>query len=104
MPSRSIRCAAPLQAQAQAPRGTQVRVPVRVSCTQGAAWSLIVPVEIHRELDVLVLRRPVARGETLSGADVIVQKKVIAGLGSPFVASVDDFKGRLTRRNQGPRK
>ena len=91
-------CAAPLDAQAQAPRGSQVRVPVRVACTQGAAWSLYVPVEIHRELDVLVLRRPVARGDTLSAADVIVQKRVIAGLGSPYLSRVEDFKGRLTRR------
>src|SRR4051812_6430659 len=38
-------CAAPLDTQTQPPRGMQVRVAVRVSCTQGAAWSLNVPVE-----------------------------------------------------------
>src|SRR5262249_31582622 len=45
-------CTAPLVAQAQAPRGSQPRVSVRVACAQGAAWSVNVPVQIHRELDV----------------------------------------------------
>jgi len=47
---------------------------------------------------VLTLRRPVARGETLAAADVVSQKRVLAGLGSPYVARVEDLAGRLTRR------
>jgi flagellar basal body P-ring formation protein FlgA len=92
-------CGAALETQAQLPRGSQPRVTVRVACTQGAAWSVNVPVEIHRELDVLVLKRAVGRGETLGAGDVVAQKKVIAGLASPFVARVEDFNGRLTRRS-----
>ncbi len=44
------------------------------------------------------LRRAVARGEILGAGDVAVQKRTIAGLASPFVARVEDFKGRPTRR------
>lgn len=91
-------CSAALQAQAQAPRTSQPRVPVRVACTQGATWSVNVPVEIHREIEVLVLRRAVARGEVLGAGDVAVQKRMIAGLASPFVGRVEEFKGRPTRR------
>jgi flagellar basal body P-ring formation protein FlgA len=57
-----------------------------------------VPVDIRREVEVLTLRRPVARGETLAATDVVSQKRVLAGLGSPYVARVEDLAGRLTRR------
>ena len=91
-------CGAALETHARLPRGAQPRVPVRVACTQGAAWSVNVPVEIHRELEVLVLRRAVGRGETLNAGDVIAQKRVIAGLASPYVSRVEEFRGRTTRR------
>jgi flagella basal body P-ring formation protein FlgA len=91
-------CAAALDTFAQPPRGSQARGLVRVSCGTGAVWSLNVPVEIHRELDVLVLRRAVARGEALTAADVVAQKRVTLGLASPYVARVEDLAGRLTRR------
>jgi len=91
-------CGSALETQAQAPRGSQPRATVRVACVRGVIWSVNVPVEIHREIDVLVLKRAVGRGETLGPADVAAQKKVIAGLASPFVARVEDFQGRLTRR------
>jgi len=91
-------CASALETQAQMPRGSQPRVTVRVACIRGAIWSVNVPVEIHRELDVLVLKRAVGRGEALGAGDVVAQKKVIAGLASPFVARVEEFSGRLTRR------
>ena len=45
-----------------------------------------------------MLRRAVARGEIIGAADVTAQKRVIAGLASPFVARVEDLAGRLTRR------
>jgi flagella basal body P-ring formation protein FlgA len=91
-------CGAALETHVQPPRGAQSRVPVRVSCSQGAAWSLNVPVEITREQTVLVLKRAVARGETLVASDVVVQKRVLAGLASPFVARIEDLVGRPSRR------
>jgi flagellar basal body P-ring formation protein FlgA len=91
-------CGAALETQALLPRGSQARVPVRVACTQGATWSVNVPVEIHRELDVLVLRRAVGRGEVLVAGDVVAQKRVVAGLASPYLSRVEEFQGRLTRR------
>ena len=39
-----------------------------------------------------------ARGESIGAADVIAQKRVLAGLGSPYVARVEDLAGRQTRR------
>jgi flagella basal body P-ring formation protein FlgA len=91
-------CPAGLETFAQPPRGNQARAVVRVSCGGGATWSLNVPVEIRRELDVLVLRRPVTRGEILVAADVVAQKRTVASLSSPYVGRVADLAGRPTRR------
>lgn len=91
-------CGAALETYVPPPRGAQNRALVRVGCSAGASWTLNVPVDIRREVDVLTLRRPVARGETLVAADVVSQKRVLAGLGSPYVARVEDLAGRLTRR------
>jgi flagellar basal body P-ring formation protein FlgA len=91
-------CPAALESSATLPRGTQSRVIVRVACKSTVNWSLNVPVEIHRKADVLVLRRAVARGESLAAGDVTVQSRVLPGLASPYVSRVADLSGRLTRR------
>src|SRR3954470_3798551 len=78
-------CAGELDARVQPPRGTQTRVLARVACARGAAWSLNVPVDIRREVTLLVLRRAIARGESIGAGDVTAQRRVLAGLGSPYV-------------------
>jgi flagellar basal body P-ring formation protein FlgA len=55
-------------------------------------------VEIRRRTDVLVTRRAVARGETLTAADVHVHSRVLPGLASPFVGRVADLAARPARR------
>src|SRR5688500_2128202 len=94
---RVVACGSKLETEASAPRGTQSRVLVRVSCP-AAPWTLNVPVDIRREFAVLVLRRPVGRGESLTAKDVTLQKRVLPGLASPFVGQIEDLQGRLTRR------
>jgi flagella basal body P-ring formation protein FlgA len=94
---RLAACADPLDTFATAPRGSQHRITVRVTC--GApAWTLNVPVEIRRTQTVLVLKRAVGRGESLTAADVVAQTRELPGLASPFVASAEHLAGRLTRR------
>src|SRR6188768_3274232 len=95
---RLAACPGPLETFAQPPRGNQARALVRVSCSGGATWTLNVPVEIRRELDVLVLRRAVTRGEVLGAADVVGQKRQVASLSSPYVGRIADLAGRPTHR------
>ena len=95
---RLTACNAPLAATATMPRGMQTRVLVRVACKSSAAWNLNVPVEIHRTMDVLILRRAVSRGESIAASDVAVQSRVLPGLASPYVSRISDLTGRLTRR------
>lgn len=94
---RLAACGRKLDTFANAPRNAQSRVIVRVSCAS-PAWTLNVPVEIRRTHTVLVLRRAVGRGESLTAADVVAQKRELPGLGSPFVSRPEDLAGRLTRR------
>lgn len=91
-------CSSPLEAQAPLPRPGQSRALVRVSCPRGAAWTLNVPVDMRRRVDVLVMKRAAARGETLGLNDVTVQSRVLPGLASPYVGSVADLADRVTRR------
>jgi flagella basal body P-ring formation protein FlgA len=90
---RLAACPAPLQVNATLPRGTQSRVLVRVACKNTVNWSLNVPVDIHRQTSVLVMRRAVGRGENIAPDAVLVP-----GLSSPYVTRPADLAGRLTRR------
>jgi len=91
-------CSTALDTSTLPPRGNQTRVLVRVSCRSPANWSISVPVEIRRETQVLLLRRAMARGESIRAADVNVQTRTLAGLASPYVSKVSDLDGRVTRR------
>ncbi len=95
---RVAACTAPLAATGKLPRGTQARALVRVACNGNVKWTLNVPVEIHRQTDVLVLKRAVGRGEIIRAEDVLVQSRVLPGLTSPFLSRAADLAGRLTRR------
>jgi flagella basal body P-ring formation protein FlgA len=95
---RLAACAAPLDTHAQPPRGNQSRVLARISCTQGSPWTVHVPVDIRRTHGVLVLRRAVARGETIGAADVDTQTRDLPGMASPYVMKVEELSGRLTKR------
>jgi flagella basal body P-ring formation protein FlgA len=90
-------CAAALTSYVPELRPNQSRLLVRVGCAN-PAWSINVPVELRRAHDVLVLKRAVARAQSIDASDVDVQKRVLPGLTSPFLASPADLKGRVTRR------
>jgi len=97
-PRLRLAACARFESHVQPPRGTQSRVLARVSCTNGASWSVNVPVEIRRTQRVLVVRRALARGETIGAADVEAQTRELPGLASPYVTRIEDLAGRLTRR------
>jgi flagella basal body P-ring formation protein FlgA len=95
---RLAACSSPLAVDGALPRGTQARVMVRVACKGNVYWSLNVPVDLHHQADVLVMRRAVGRGENIAAGDVLVQSRVLPGLTSPYVSRPADLAGRLTRR------
>jgi flagella basal body P-ring formation protein FlgA len=96
---RIAACPGKLDTSATLPRLNQTRVLVRVSCKAPANWNLVVPVDIRRETSVLVLKRAMARGESIGAADVSIQARAVPGLVSPFISTVAELDGRLTRRS-----
>ena len=94
---RLTRCGVPLATHVDTPRETQPRALVRVSC-ESQAWTQNVPVDIRRTVPVLVLKRAALRGEMLNANDVTTQTRVVSGIASPFVATIDEIEGRALRR------
>lgn len=91
-------CPTALETQTNLPRGNQTRVLVRVGCKTPANWNINVPVDIRRETTVLVLRRAMARGESIGAGDVSLQTRTLSGLASPYFSRISDLNGRVTRR------
>lgn len=90
-------CGAALTSTVPELRANQSRLLVRMGCAS-PAWTINVPVEIRRTHEVLVMKRAVSRAQSIDVADVDVQKRVLPGLASPFLASPAELKGRVTRR------
>jgi flagella basal body P-ring formation protein FlgA len=90
-------CGAALTSTVPELRANQSRLLVRMGCAS-PAWTINVPVEIRRTHEVLVMKRAVSRAQSIDVSDVDVQKRVLPGLASPFLASPAELKGRVTRR------
>lgn len=56
------------------------RTHVQARCSDGATWSLYVPVDIHVTADYLVSARPVRAGQALTDADVATRRGDLAEL------------------------
>lgn len=91
-------CGGPLEATLPAATMGAHRVAVSVRCTQGASWSVYVPVTVETDVPVLVLRQAAARGARLGPADVEVQTRRLAGLASAYVSDPRELEGRTLRR------
>jgi flagella basal body P-ring formation protein FlgA len=91
-------CAGPLEASSMPAGLRAARVTVGVRCTQGATWTVYVPVSIESEVQVLVLRHAAARGAQLTEADVMVQTRRVPGFGGGYVADPRQLAGRTLRR------
>ncbi|HVI26010.1 MAG TPA: flagellar basal body P-ring formation chaperone FlgA [Xanthomonadaceae bacterium] len=74
---RLAACAQPLQAVASGPRTALVR------CPDEPGWKLYVPVEAHREADVVVLRTPARAGQPLAAEQLVVQRREVP-VGKPL--------------------
>jgi len=89
---RLPRCTQPLQASASGPRTALVR------CPDPPGWRVYVPVQVHREADVVVLAAPASPGTPITAQQLIVQRRDVASLpGTPF-RDPAALSGRVPRR------
>jgi flagella basal body P-ring formation protein FlgA len=71
---------------------------VEVACPQPAGWRLFVPMKVRRNQDVLVLKRGIAAGETISLADIGVERRDAARIAGAALADPADAVGKTARR------
>lgn len=99
---RLARCVGTLTATRPSGSELATRTTVGVGCTQGAEWTVYVPVLLESEGPVLVTKRTIARGSGLSQTDVESQVLRVPGLATHYVAIAADLTGRHARRALPP--
>ena len=92
---RLAACPTPLDARTASDRGSALSVEVRCDAL---GWKLFVPVSVSEQVPVLVAARPLLRGESLGTADVTVQMRDRAGLGTSWIGSSEQLQGRVLSR------
>jgi flagellar basal body P-ring formation protein FlgA len=89
---RLPRCAQPLQASASGPRTALVR------CPDAPGWRVYVPVQSHREADVVVLAAAASPGVPITSQQLIVQRRDLATLTGTAFNDPAALAGRVPRR------
>jgi len=76
------------------------RTTVGIRCNSSATqWTLYIGVNIETETPVLVLSHAVARDTQLGAADVIVDKRRVAGLSAGYLTDAGQLKDHSARQN-----
>lgn len=75
------------------------RATVGVRCSQGATWTVYVPVNIETEVQVLVLRRAVSQNSSIRSQDVDIQRRRVKGLSSKYLTDVSQLRGMRAKRS-----
>jgi flagella basal body P-ring formation protein FlgA len=95
---RLAQCAAPLESFLPNGANLGVRTTVAVRCTQGADWTLYVPVNIEVEATVLTLAHDAAKDSVLKADDVKVSVRRLPGMRANYLSEIEQLKGlRLAR-------
>ncbi len=95
---RLVRCERPLAAfPAPGSRGIGYTT-VGVRCDGASPWTIFVPVTVKQTFEVAVATVPLARGQTLSAADVRLEKTSVATAQTAFFQSLDAVVGMQVQR------
>jgi len=95
---RLTRCAGKLIASRPPGATLAARNTVGVTCPDGTAWTVYVPVLLESEGPVLVTKRSVPRGAAMGPADVETRVLRLPGLATHYVSSAEGLAGKLARR------
>jgi flagella basal body P-ring formation protein FlgA len=68
---------------------------IGVRCSQGAEWTVYVPVTVRVQAPVLVATRPLASGQQLTAADVTLQVAELTQLPAGVITTVQDAVGKV---------
>jgi flagella basal body P-ring formation protein FlgA len=91
-------CPEPLQVDNKNPQTGSTRLTLKVSCQQGAAWSIFVPVAITAYRDVVIATQPLQRGSILSSSQLAVKEMDVSALRSQYFSDPAALNDKLVRR------
>lgn len=77
----------------EAPRGSGSRITTRVSCSHPRNWGLFLTAQVEVFRNVVVTRRPVARGQTLGNDDIMMQRLDISDESRGYFSRPEDVLG-----------
>ncbi|MCC6201968.1 MAG: flagellar basal body P-ring formation protein FlgA [Gammaproteobacteria bacterium] len=95
---RLPRCETPLTVQAGANAGGIGNSTVSVRCDGARPWSLLVPIRVSQEREVVVLTRAIGAGETIPPDALALTRLDTATLGSGYFTGIDQVTGAVARR------
>jgi flagella basal body P-ring formation protein FlgA len=99
---RLSRCAQPLETFLP-PGGRETgHTTVGVRCRDPKAWTIYVPAQVHVVGEVVVAQRGIARGATLTRADLALRSVDLAALPPGAVTDLRSAEGQLLKRPVAP--
>lgn len=88
--------------QAQAASGSTLRGALSVGVRCATLWTVYVPVRVQDNLSVVVLARPLARGETITADALQLREQDTAQLPYGYLTDPQQAIGRVARRSLAP--
>lgn len=95
---RLPRCAASLDAYLAPGARSIGNTTVGVRCDGERPWSILVPVRISQQRDVVVLTRALNPGDTISRDALALSRRDTATLSNGYFGAIDEVEGSVTRR------
>lgn len=95
---RLARCPQPLTASLAPGNRSLGYSTVGVRCDGAAPWTIFVPVTVKQTFDVAVVTTPLARGQTITAADVRLESLSVATARTAFFQSLDEVIGMQAQR------
>jgi len=91
-------CPGPLTIERDSQQGSSNRLTLKVGCSEGAVWSIYVPVALNSYREVVVALQPLQRGSAISLGQLQLKEMDISMLHSQYFTSTDALNGKLVRR------
>ena len=95
---RLAACSRPLESYLPAGAQPAGRTTVGVRCPGPAGWSIMVPAQVRRQVDVIVAVTPLARGVTLAASDLRTLQRDVGELPPGYVGRLAEVVGKQLRQ------
>lgn len=91
-------CSTPLQAYAPPGYRPIGNTNVGIRCTDRQPWNILLPARIRAYANIVVSARPIARGTTLSTADITLRREDISAQSSGYFTDTADVIGKTAKQ------